>query len=1092
MRFSITVSITLLFTVFGFYGTPVHADEISPAIQDINISNRIDNVHVEDVSKDFRIRDVTEEIRIRSLGEINDPERNNRTSSFAHVIGGDEDDEAFYITKTSDGGFVVAGDSASYGIAEWGHQNIMLMKFNSQGVLLWARTVEQSTGLRVTDVATTSGNDILVTGDSYIIKFSGIGDWIWSKRISVENITSIAASFDNGCFVTGDENHNYNVPFIMKLDENGAVSWAKKLVNIYGYEGDWGSGIDVQQCSDGGCLVAVYYTEDGDYLPLEMFVQKYSSTGYQEWSKRISDCGEEMSFHSIKQTSDGGFVLTGSCGDQLMIIKADSAGDKEWSKYLEDPEFALYGVCVDQCANDWFVVCGGSRVYRFHSSGIFLDGRISDGGGETIRRFYSIHETADLGYVMVGTIMDSGTYVKNMLVIRTNSNLYVPGCDILQSLSLVAFDLSNGTSNDTILCVTFVAESNDISLTITAPDPDIFDICATPTPTMTPTSTWTPVPPTNTPTPTSAGCSILCLSSDYSQSQVQTGPALVSTGLLSPVDISHLDCETDTPLLADLIPYDAILVWSKNAFHDQTALGDVLTEYVDQGGGLVIAPYAFTREIEGDQVHLSGNILREGYSPFLPITPLLTSGRLASQTVTYPAHPYFVNVNLDNVIYTVDADYSEPTLNTPGDILHARDTFNLNLVAENAMGNIGGVNIYPGYLLEGALMDTRVLVANMLLTVSGCNAPPTATPTPLPTATAVGCSILCLSSDEDNSIPHVEPALVSTGLLSPPDIFHMVVGKNPPDLVDLMPYDAILFWSLEELGDKVGLGEVLKDYVDAGGGVVLATYAFTSDIGMGNIQIAGGILDPGYSPFLPESSQMVAGQMDAGSVDPSHAFFDGVDLENIIYFKSEQFSNPPLNEGGVLLARDLADLNFLAENNDGTVGAVSMFPGEMNHPSTTDDARRLVANMLITVSGCSAVPTVTPIPSSTAIPTDTPIPTDSPTPSATAEPTGTPVPPTDTPVPTDTPTAIPTDTPVPTLTPTQTSTPCIHHGDVTGDGSVTAADAQRTFEIVLELVVPSFVEACAADCNGDGNVTAGDAQQIFGVIFGGACVDPVV
>ncbi len=75
--------------------------------------------------------------------------------------------------------------------------------------------------------------------------------------------------------------------------------------------------------------------------------------------------------------------------------------------------------------------------------------------------------------------------------------------------------------------------------------------------------------------------------------------------------------------------------------------------------------------------------------------------------------------------------------------------------------------------------------------------------------------------------------------------------------------------------------------------------------------------------------------------------------------------------------------------------------------------------------------------------------------------------------------------------PTATPLPCVHHGDVTMNGVITAEDAQRAFEIVMSLYVPTDEEACAADCNGDGDITAGDAQAIFGVVFGGACTDPI-
>ncbi len=82
----------------------------------------------------------------------------------------------------------------------------------------------------------------------------------------------------------------------------------------------------------------------------------------------------------------------------------------------------------------------------------------------------------------------------------------------------------------------------------------------------------------------------------------------------------------------------------------------------------------------------------------------------------------------------------------------------------------------------------------------------------------------------------------------------------------------------------------------------------------------------------------------------------------------------------------------------------------------------------------------------------------------------------------------------PTPTPTVTPGPvCINHGDVSGDGLITAEDAQMAFGIALEMITPTPEEACAADCNGDDIVTAGDAQAIFAVVMGtGSCADPLL
>ncbi len=73
------------------------------------------------------------------------------------------------------------------------------------------------------------------------------------------------------------------------------------------------------------------------------------------------------------------------------------------------------------------------------------------------------------------------------------------------------------------------------------------------------------------------------------------------------------------------------------------------------------------------------------------------------------------------------------------------------------------------------------------------------------------------------------------------------------------------------------------------------------------------------------------------------------------------------------------------------------------------------------------------------------------------------------------------------LTPT-----CVHHGDVSLDGNISAGDAQMAFSIVLGTYTPTYEEECAADCTADGMVTAGDAQSIFYAVLGiGECADPL-
>ncbi|MGB3975522.1 MAG: trypsin-like peptidase domain-containing protein [bacterium] len=85
---------------------------------------------------------------------------------------------------------------------------------------------------------------------------------------------------------------------------------------------------------------------------------------------------------------------------------------------------------------------------------------------------------------------------------------------------------------------------------------------------------------------------------------------------------------------------------------------------------------------------------------------------------------------------------------------------------------------------------------------------------------------------------------------------------------------------------------------------------------------------------------------------------------------------------------------------------------------------------------------------------------------------------------------LPTPTPpIPTPTPTPD---CIHHGDVDFNGIVSSGDAQLAFMIALGQIIPTYEEACAADCNGDGFISSVDAQLIMMMALGaGTCVDPL-
>jgi hypothetical protein len=104
------------------------------------------------------------------------------------------------------------------------------------------------------------------------------------------------------------------------------------------------------------------------------------------------------------------------------------------------------------------------------------------------------------------------------------------------------------------------------------------------------------------------------------------------------------------------------------------------------------------------------------------------------------------------------------------------------------------------------------------------------------------------------------------------DAFLVGSGQPVPTLDQLKQYKAVLVYSDHSFNDGTALGNVLADYVDAGGGVVLATFAFYD---AGGLSIQGRIKTGGYLPFT------TAGQASGASLTlvpdlPGHLILNGV------------------------------------------------------------------------------------------------------------------------------------------------------------------------------------------------------------------------
>jgi PKD repeat protein len=216
--------------------------------------------------------------------------------------------------------------------------------------------------------------------------------------------------------------------------------------------------------------------------------------------------------------------------------------------------------------------------------------------------------------------------------------------------------------------------------------------------------------------------------------------------------------------------------------------------------------------------------------------------------------------------------------------------------------------------------------------------------------------ILLLAADEIKETQHI---LADTGMFNLSDIDIM---ERPSSicLEDLMPYSSILVWTNYPFSDPVNIGNVLKEYVDAGGGLVIASYS-NSDVNNSDAdsrRLAGGILEPNYSPFSGGSESIFSGILDMDSItDPEHYLFNNID-QSPEYWTNHYYVNPQLNTNAILLAKDTDNNNLVAINPMGNIIGISIYPEKLIYAN--DTCKRLFANALTYVAGESSHLSVTP------------------------------------------------------------------------------------------------------------------------------------
>lgn len=293
-----------------------------------------------------------------------------RTDAYGNVlwtraIGGSGYEDAYCVRQTDDGGYIVAGNTTSFGA---GHYDFYLVKTDANGDTSWTGTFGWEMEDGAASVQQTTDGGYVVAGsarpggwpeDLYVIKTNASGETTWTRTYGGESSDcgcSIQQTSDGGYIIVGHTASfgagSYDI-YLVKTDANGDTVWTR----TYG-GADRDEGHDVDVTSDGGYIIAgaTYSFGAGSR---KVYLVRTDADGDTLWTKVYGRTDYDEA-NSVQQTFDGGYIIAGlAYGAGVLLIKTDANGDTLWTRTFGGGA-GCQGYSVRQTTDSGYVVAGGA------------------------------------------------------------------------------------------------------------------------------------------------------------------------------------------------------------------------------------------------------------------------------------------------------------------------------------------------------------------------------------------------------------------------------------------------------------------------------------------------------------------------------------------------------------------------------------------------------------------------------------------------------------------------------------------------------------------------------------------------------------
>jgi len=365
----------------------------------------------------------------------------SQITTFERTFGGGDFDQGYSVDETSDGGYIIVGETSSFGA---GSYDVYLIKTDARGNKVWERTIGGGNWDVGHSVKETKDGRYLIVGstqsygaggwDVYLIKTDSQGNKLWEKTYGAQyddSGISVEETKDGSYIIAGwtwsYETGSYDV-YLIKTDSNGNKLWEK---TFGGAKDDYGN--SVQETSDGGYIIAGETWSFGAGVK-DVYLIKTDPQGNKLWEKVYG--GEYAdTARAVQETSDGGYIVLGETSsfgagaEDVYLIKTDSKGNKLWEKTFGGSGHD-FGISIQKTQDGGFIISGDTSSLGAGDYDVYLIRTDSEGKGLWERTFgglsadegYSVQETRDGGYIIAGRTFSAGAGASDVYLIKTDSH----------------------------------------------------------------------------------------------------------------------------------------------------------------------------------------------------------------------------------------------------------------------------------------------------------------------------------------------------------------------------------------------------------------------------------------------------------------------------------------------------------------------------------------------------------------------------------------------------------------------------------------------------------------------------------------------